>query len=247
MHKAFLICSTERSGHHSVIFWLAHQHNSLSTYQEVVNNSGTHFYDYDNYQVLWCDNLDSSDKYACAYGYDKIPIDNTKDQMTILATERDTYNNLKLHKFLDLDLILKDTKLQVIIALRDFRNTIASFMKNSNDFVPNIQNRASIWLSHAKEILTKKHYFINYNQYNSNINYRKQVCQDLNLDFTDIGLDYITKQGDGSSFTKLSKDNFDRSQLNYRYKIYENHNMYKQYMKQYAECLELSKEIFNHD
>ncbi|MGK7957344.1 MAG: hypothetical protein AB4063_19150 [Crocosphaera sp.] len=67
-----------------------------------------------------------------------------------------------------------------------------------------------LWISYAKEFLgetdylTQKKVFINYNQWFSDQEYRKNISQQLDVQFSDIGLEKVKGQGKGSSFDQLN-------------------------------------------
>jgi len=65
-----------------------------------------------------------------------------------------------------------------------------------------------MWILYAKEYLGETQHLknnkvcVNYNQWFSDANYRKQLADKLNLDFTDSGFNDVSVFGGGSSFEK---------------------------------------------
>ncbi|MDJ0600659.1 MAG: hypothetical protein QNJ37_17665 [Crocosphaera sp.] len=68
------------------------------------------------------------------------------------------------------------------------------------------QYSVDLWITYAKEFLgetdylTQKKVFINYNQWFCDQAYRKNISQQLDVQFSDVGLEKVKGQGGGSSF-----------------------------------------------
>ena len=69
------------------------------------------------------------------------------------------------------------------------------------------QTVSDLWLNYAKEYLGETSYIqkhnkicINYNQWFSDVDYRQQIAEKLQLKFSDTGIDKVAGQGGGSSF-----------------------------------------------
>lgn len=96
-----------------------------------------------------------------------------------------------------------------LIALRDAWNCFASFYKKYNTVDPHIVRG---WEYRAEEILGITHHlsnfhFVNYNMWFSSVNYRKELCKEHGLHFTDHGLNDVPNFGDGSSFDQRKLHN----------------------------------------
>jgi len=68
-----------------------------------------------------------------------------------------------------------------------------------------------LWKRHAQEFAGVTNHLenkvcISFDAWFSNQNYRKQISQKLNLEFTDAGFSKISNKGGGSSFDKTSFD-----------------------------------------
>jgi len=213
--RIFHLYATERSGHHSVMFWLMHQFRGIKYYQDLQENGFFRYVEYRKKHIIVRNDKQDQD------------FDDYKAKIII-------YNY-------ELCEIQHD---HPIIVLRDFRNTFASLMQNSpsKNVVPSHHGRMETWKNRAEAVLNKQGYFINYNLYNWNQEYRQQICRDLKLHFTDIGINHIPHTG--SSFTKLDPKKFQRDQLNRRYLKFQDHHEFKYYMNIYRDCVHLSDQIF---
>lgn len=134
-----------------------------------------------------------------------------------------------------------------VIVLRDLLNGCASWYAQHGE-VP--QHIILFWYNRIREITLKTDYipnkhFINYNKWFSYQSYRRQICADLGLNFTDIAINIIPKFGNGSSFTKMK--------FNGSAQIMDVHNRWKKYlsdknfvkiMKQYSHLIPFSEMIF---
>lgn len=99
-----------------------------------------------------------------------------------------------------------------IVIVRDFRNWAASYIKmQEKENIPRICiheidiRKYEGYLSYAetgKGCGERKFcpYVISYNKWCVDKNYRKQICTDLGLQFTDCGFDRVPVNGGGSSF-----------------------------------------------
>lgn len=94
-----------------------------------------------------------------------------------------------------------------VLILRDPFNLIASRIKSNNLRVKN-PNRTvvELWIAYAKEYLGETNFLknnkvcINYNQWFSDVEYRKYLASLLDVEFSDAGINDVKSQGGGSSF-----------------------------------------------
>jgi len=98
-----------------------------------------------------------------------------------------------------------------VLILRDPFNLFASRMKSKMVTVQSShQTMVDLWIEYAKEFLGETHYLphhkvvINYNQWFLDSNYRQDVAEQLQIPFTDAGLDRVSGCGGGSSFEGLN-------------------------------------------
>ncbi|MDJ0556303.1 MAG: hypothetical protein QNJ68_18070 [Microcoleaceae cyanobacterium MO_207.B10] len=68
------------------------------------------------------------------------------------------------------------------------------------------QTVADLWINYAKEYLGETNYLkhnkicINYNQWFVDIEYRRNIAEKLQMEFSDVGINKVAGQGSGSSF-----------------------------------------------
>ncbi|MGB3512502.1 MAG: hypothetical protein WBA93_25355 [Microcoleaceae cyanobacterium] len=68
------------------------------------------------------------------------------------------------------------------------------------------QTVADLWVDYAKEYLGETNYLkhnkvcVNYNQWFANVEYRRNIAEKLQMEFSDAGIDKVAGQGGGSSF-----------------------------------------------
>jgi len=131
------------------------------------------------------------------YSYGDFPLDK-------IASDRFDYNH---------DLYLGKSAIRYdILIIRDPFNILASRLKTSSKVLyflsVNAQNKTMVdlWIDYAKEYLGETNYLkynkicINYNQWFTDIDYRQQIAEKLQLEFSDTGIYKVAGQGGGSSF-----------------------------------------------
>ncbi|NET05472.1 MAG: hypothetical protein F6K16_12315 [Symploca sp. SIO2B6] len=140
-----------------------------------------------------------------------------------------------------------------LLILRDPFNTLASRLKN--DFIevksPN-QTFMELWLAYAKEYLGETNYLknnkvcVNYNRWFLDMNYREKIASQLNLDFSDAGINQVKAQGGGSSFEGREFDGKAvQMKVLDRWKVFAEDPRYLKLLDN-EEVLEYSKRIFGH-
>lgn len=101
----------------------------------------------------------------------------------------------------------KSRQQQDVLILRDPFNLFASRLKQG--FLATKSRRISmvdLWLEYAREFAGESSYLrkdavlINYNRWFANKDYRRQLAKQLDIPFSDAGLDSVTGFGGGSSF-----------------------------------------------
>jgi len=235
--KFFRCYATPRSGHMSIMCWLSHQHSAVTQTMPIkfgCKRKGLGakrailptFLNAPNYQVVVFPNVSKRDKPNITQYLDV-------DRL-ILGYENGATPRTIPYNF--------DIPYINILILRDIFNTAASIKKfriwqkrypQPHEYPKHIMEN---WLLSAKAVQNKEGYFINYNLYNHNKDYRQQLARDLGLFFTDIGIDEVLSPG--SSFTAMNKP--DRANLNRRYKMVDIGPL----EELYPEHVELSNQIF---
>ena len=163
-----------------------------------------------------------------------------------------TISQYKKHRIGEFRQIKKDRK--IIIILRDPYNFIASCLQRTikdnpkADVAINLSERLIGWKEHADQILnqnklSEKTYFINYNEWFRSEVYRKQICDDLSLAFTDNGLNQVTTFGKGSSFDYQNHNgSAQEMKVLERYKTWQHNDRFKSFIDDEIEYY--AKEIF---
>jgi hypothetical protein len=149
-----------------------------------------------------------------------------------------------------------------IIVMRDPFNLFASRLQSKpRDDRPNFSmlevysrryKLPELWVSYAKECLSEtsllKHnkLFVNYNQWFFDIEYRKSLSAQLQVEFTDDGLNDVSISGRGSSFDgdKYAGEAYKMDVLN-RWQLFADNTRYRQLFKT-AGVQEYSEKLFGH-
>ena len=106
-----------------------------------------------------------------------------------------------------------------IILLRDPYNWLASLLHSCKRTEKTLKEYIKKYIDLHDNIKSCK-FFINYNKWFDDINYRKEICSNLNLSFTDNGLGDVVMFGNGSSFDLRKMDgNGDKMKVLERWKF----------------------------
>ncbi|WP_293124224.1 hypothetical protein [Okeania sp. SIO1I7] len=144
-----------------------------------------------------------------------------------------------------------------LLIIRDPFNLFASRLKISSKAAHflsvNSPNKTMIdlWIDYAKEYLGETNYLkhnkvcVNYNQWFTDVEYRRNIADKLQMEFSDVGINKVAGQGGGSSFEGKEFDGKATSMdvLN-RWKKVADNPQYKQFFNQ--EILKYSERIFGH-
>jgi len=148
----------------------------------------------------------------------------------------------------------------ILYSLRDPFNMLASWLKNwekvekgtkreRNDYL--YRQIIPEWKALAREalketsILPDSSVFVSYNQWFSDVNYRKDLVFKLGLSLKDKKINYVSRRGGGSSFSGHRKKRGTKLDVLNRWSFYKNN---KAYMRLFdPELRELSRELFNFD
>jgi hypothetical protein len=241
--KIYESFSTERSGHHTVLYWLCHQHKCIKIpAKPILETAGNIYWDYENISLVIKDNINRLQYTTLDYN-NHIPLNIIKKCSTyIVAYEIVGINN---SYYQDIQHNFPNTPIQKLIILRDLYNTVASYARFRSFHDSAIQDMVNLWTSLAQKVLQTTDtsiYFINYNDYHHKIEYRQKICSDLNLDFTDHYLNYITPQGNGSSFSKRGILN--KQLLNTRYQSYVSNSDFINLINNNIDSFNLSNQLF---
>ena len=135
-----------------------------------------------------------------------------------------------------------------VISLRRLPDFLASWYAQKrcipSHIIPHYKSRLLEILGQTNYIPQK--YFINYNKWFTDIDYRKQICKDLDLIFTDYSINDVSFFGGGSSFDGLSMNNCaSKMKVNERWKRFRQDPYFIYILKQCNDLLQLSNYIFN--
>jgi hypothetical protein len=140
-----------------------------------------------------------------------------------------------------------------VLLLRDPFNLFASRCKSRKISVKTTeQDMMGIWLEYAKEFLGETNHLkhrkicINYNNWFRDREYRRQIADRLDSEFSDAGIDEVSHYGGGSSFNQQELQGQARQMdvLN-RWKYFAEDPAYRQLFKN-PELFEYSERIFGH-
>tara|TARA_Y100001938_G_scaffold139619_1_gene206716 strand:+ start:898 stop:1788 length:891 start_codon:yes stop_codon:yes gene_type:complete len=140
-------------------------------------------------------------------------------------------------------LYFKNKHVRIIGILRDYYNTLASYLK-SNQSSPTdktileLTAMTQVWLSLANEYIKNPKNTILFNLWQSDQDYRFTVCKHLGLNNNDHGYDKISSFGGGSSFGKKPNN------LHHRYREMIDEPLFRKFAYN-SQIIELNKNIFN--
>ena len=146
----------------------------------------------------------------------------------------------------------KSGKRTDLLILRDPFNLLASRLKSDMLPVKNPKRTAvDLWLEYAQEFLGETQYLthnkvcVNYNLWFQNRDYRAQIAQQLDLPFTDAGLETVSGAGGGSSFEgKAFEGKAQAMAVLERWQKYADDATYQAFFKDHAALLTYSEKIF---
>jgi hypothetical protein len=230
----YRIFAHSRSGHHAFINWFANQTKGST----VFHNNTTKGWEDKNYRPNVAGKTTK---------YGEPPFKNK-----IFSFELFNLDNYDKYDFADEEYV-------DILFLRDFYNWSASLRKRKDKrFYSNWTNvrgedeisLVDMWLQYAREFegdkIFKDAVKVKYNDWFDNIDYRKEFCENLDLNFSDKGLNKISKYGDGSSYHKGKYGGVGQKlKVNERWKNHINDQFYIDLIKRNPEAVELNERIFN--
>ena len=230
----YRIFATSRSGHHAFINWMHHQLSESTIHHNNCLfgwNEGK-FLPHNNRSIAYGQAPFKHEIYSIEYmdlnDYNKYQMGDQKEYMDILF-------------------------------LRDFPNWLASTFKIKDSRITsqwnNLKNEiqeslVDMWNQYAKEFsgqtsLINNKVRISYNEYFSSEDYRKAICNKLNLDYKSGGMEKISTFCGGSSYSGTNIKNGTKLLVTERWKNHINDNEYLKALKFNSENLQLNKIIFN--
>ncbi len=266
--KEIRVVGLRRSGNHAIINWIRAQAPKNTTFINHTRIKGNPYRDvYEDQLFLqqnptlkgWrCDDIewwkreakgDFSHKDCLIYSYE----DQEIERVVHPAFE-------KRHNFY----LGKSAKRYDVIIMRDPFNLFASRLKgnkprvNARNFdlmsvYSRTRNLAELWVTYAQECLGETNFlpnnkiFLGYNQWFTDIEYRKSIANQLNIEFSDAGFDeVVTAGGIGSSFDGTSfNSNADQMDVLNRWQSFAEDPSYLDLFKT-PELIEYSCRLFGH-
>lgn len=234
-----------RSGHHAIMNWVYAHFSGPSGYVNEISkidqiDINSHFKNATIEEI-------ELDRKGTSFFKKECLILNVEDADLKLASEE-----IEKSKFYPRG---RSKKITNILILRDPFNLFASRLKKSmNDGTSEVhwigENSVRTWIQHAKEFLNETNYLgdnlvtISYNHWFSDIDYRRQISEKLDLKFTDDGFLTVPSHGGGSSFDGVSKNqNANTMEVLQRWRVFEGDERLKTIFENNV-ILNLSKAIF---
>jgi hypothetical protein len=242
-----LIVSMHRTGHHAVAVWLLHQREGITDFSITTITSWLFAVGDDKNLYLMANNPiktgpnEHPDK-------EKLPliVDDVKPEGLIITHEQeritDTFYKIQKSPF--------SLNKQPVVVIRDFRNWLASCIKmaiRDDKIIEEVINndKVAIYADHLSNYGRPDCYFIKFNDWVTNKDYRETICKDLGYTFTDAAKDQLSIFGGGSSFDEMRfLKNASDMDVNNRYKDIETHPYYEMMLTKYQDVLKLSNSIF---
>ena len=242
-----LIVSMHRTGHHAVAVWLLHQREGITDFSiKTVTRWLFAVADEQNLYLMANNPLKTGpnehpDK-------EKLPLilDDVKPKGLIITHEQERISNT-LYKTSKSPFSLNK---RLIVVIRDFRNWLASCIKmaiRDDKIIEEVINndKVAIYADHLSNYGRPDCYFIKFNDWATNKDYRETICKDLGYTFTDAAKDQLSIFGGGSSFDEMRfLKNASDMDVNNRYKDIETHPYYEMMLTKYQDVLKLSNSIF---
>ena len=142
------------------------------------------------------------------------------------------------------------SSLKMVVVIRDFKNWVASCIKmaeRDQKLVNTIinDNKIDTYCNHCQLLGSSRITYILYNNWVEEEGYRREICDELGLHFTDAALNQLSIFGGGSSFDGMKHiKTASLMKVNQRYKELEDNPDYKRIINGNKDALLLSDDIF---
>ena len=249
--KEIRFVGLRRTGNHAVINWIAQQEpGKVQHLNNLIPAENPFRYKYEHLRDYYPDHGKQAERYR------QEAIGNfVKKDCLIYSYEDFSLPQIASKSFeRKHDIYLGKTgKRYDILLLRDPFNLIASRLKSEMMGVrAKSQNVVELWIDYAKEFLGETNYLklnkvcVNYNRWAGDQDYRREIAEQLELEFSDRGLYEVRKLGGGSSFDGVKFDGDARKMdvLN-RWKKFKDDPAYRQLVNN-GELIAYSEKIFGH-
>jgi len=227
----FFVLGMHRTGHCAVANWLLHQ-CVVEPKQGCIPDIGTRASREHAKQVL--DEIKDGDPFVC--GCQRLSVISANNELQNFLILTDFRNHFSYRK---------------ILVLRDFCNWAASAMMMEKKYGANqlslSEEDVNRYITHCQEYYNpnSEYYVILFNDWFEDFEYRKEVCEDLDLKLTDNALSFIPSNGNGSSFTGFHfQHRAQKMSVNDRWELLKDSNEYVSCVRQYELAYEISSDIF---
>ena len=224
----------KRSGHHAFMNWLCEQNGNI----KFINNAIEGWKDKEYRQPA------HSGGKTVVYGNGTDLCVNVED-FDIADYQRYGMDKFNIHQ---------NSSVKEIVFVRDFKNWLSSCLKRReykyphNDVYTSLDqqfknDRKEVKPSRIKlyerqlalfESNPQNFILVSYDKWLNDIDYRKEVAEKLELNFTDKGKDKMSSYGKGSSFTQMNVQDVSKLDTSNRYKLFEGDPEYQKLMDKYS-------------
>ncbi len=252
--KKIIVSGLQRSGHHAVAVWLAHQEYGVRDFQIqtltqwfffVEHFGGINYLLNNPLRIEEGEGKEHFDALFSEYEYTR--------PKTIVATHGvDECSGEEIKEVLSKSGVF-DIWSEKVIVLRDFYNWAASCLgmtlRDEEKPLEQMFNETHIetYIDHCERYLDKDpdFDFVLFNEWAQNKSYRQEVAESLGLDFTDAAREQASIFGGGSSFDGLDYlKKASHMKVNERYlKVWDN-PIYQDMIKRSPRAINMSERIF---
>lgn len=243
--KEIQIFAMKRSGQHAIIQWLIDQHDGALYFRNNILNSGR-----TNQRIIYR-NVPEEDRIEDQQG-------NFCDKQCFMFNVEDpklgkVQKQLKKHDELPWG---ESKKIFKVLIVRDAYNLFASRLLKGRQIKKMKlffgKDAALQWMQHIDEYSGETCHLgndlikINFNRWFIDKQYRKRIAEQLELKFTDKGINTVSSFGDGSSFDGLKYNgNASKMKVLERWKDVANDEEYKALFTKYNKLKTKSREFFD--
>ena len=156
-----------------------------------------------------------------------------------LIGEIRNFENASLSEYSNILDLLDEFKVYSIVIHRNLNNWLASQLKKFEDenLLEHMEECITAYDDIHKEITNETNFIlnklcINFDMWFSQKQYREQIAHNLDIPFTDAGINVLGRPGKGSSFDGYTyTDNAQEMDVLNRYKLMEHNDIYNKYIK----------------
>lgn len=245
MSDKLILLASPRAGQNAIAQWFLYQSdfNVYMTFDDKHTLQKELYYNHnDQYLLFPYINHDNSPykKYVNDLKYANASIILTNEGSTITAVNN-TIQEQNLKQF------------RKVLILRDFRNWMASLLIMNKDqkYCKVSYGNITLYEHHLKSTLHHPDwYVIKYHEWFLSRPKRQQICNDLELKFTDKNINRVSIHGNGSSFDGMRLDKkAQKMQTCTRYEqiqLTKYGNEYRDLLRKYSHIAQLSDQLVGH-